>query len=438
MMPHIDASRHAPVALGAAPAPARPLRVALLGFGTVGQAVTRVLAERTDLRSRLRLTHVFNRNVARKQVAWVGDAVRWTDDIDEVFGAGPDVVVEVVGGVSPAGDWVRRAIAQRASVVTANKLLMAAQGRELLRLAAAHGGEIRFEASVAGGVPLINAVRQGLAGDVITGVAGILNGTCNYILSQIATAGTPFADALLEAQRLGYAEADPSSDIDGLDAAAKLSVLAGVAFNRHLRLGNVATASIACVDPIDFVYARRLRATIRQLSLVTRHNETLHASVGPALVPESSVFGRNDGVNNVIAVSGRYGGITTYSGAGAGGNATAVSIVSDLLAMSRAPAAERVGWRPARIGAAPPRAWYVRFVVRDRPGILAAITAALARHEINVDAVLQEPGYDKDRLPFVVTVERCSETDLRSALNEMPRADFASAPVVLPFLEEMT
>ena len=418
-------------------APARPLRVALLGFGTVGRSVAKILLDRTDVSDRLRLTHVFNRDIARKRVSWTPESVVWTDRVEDVFASRPDVVVEAIGGLGPAGDWVRRALVERVSVVTANKMLIAASGPELLHLAAVQRCGLRFEAAVAGGVPVIHAIRQGLAGDVITRVAGILNGTCNYVLSRMASGSVSMDDAVRDAIRLGYAEADPTSDVDGADAAAKLAVLSGVAFNRQLRTADVATASIRPVDGVDFRYARRLGRTIRQISAVEASEVGLHARVGPALVPQASRFGRNESANNIIVITGRYGGTTAYSGAGAGGDATAVAIVSDLLALSEGRSVHTPApWSIAAMADEPARPFYIRFVVSDRPGILADITAALARRQINVDAVLQEPGFPKDRLPFVVTVEPCREREVRCALNDVDHTDFRAAPLVLPVLFE--
>jgi homoserine dehydrogenase len=413
-----------------------PLKVALLGFGTVGASVARILVERPGLANRLQLTHVFNRSVSRKRADWVPGSVVWTDNFDEVLAGAPDVVVEVVGGVTPAREWVSQAIERGVSVVTANKMLLAAHGPELLRAASDAGVRLRFEAAVGGGVPLIHGVREGLAGDELTGVAGILNGTCNYILSRMSATGEAMDIVLADAQRLGYAEADPTADVDGFDAAAKLVVLAGIAFRRHLKMTDVPRRSIRSLSRADFQYATRLGCTIRQVSRVQASEGGFSGFVGPVLVPQSSSFGRNEGANNVVSVYGRYGGESSFSGAGAGGPATAVAVVSDLLALSQSgPQREAEEWLPADFVAPPPMPYYLRFIVKDRPGILASIAGALAGQDVNVDALLQEPGYPKDRLPFVVTVEPCAEAALLQALGELTEADWhAEPPLALPML----
>ena len=414
----------------------RPLRVALLGFGTVGASVARILVERPELANRLQLTHVFNRGVTRKRADWVPSPVVWTDSFDDVLSGRPDVVVEVVGGVTPAHEWVSKAIEQGASVVTANKMLLAAHGPELLKAAARKGVRLRFEAAVGGGVPLIHGVREGLAGDSLTGVAGILNGTCNYILSRMSATGEAMDIVLADAQRLGYAEADPTADVDGFDAAAKLVVLAGIAFHRHLRMPEVPRRSIRPLSAADFRYAARLGCTIRQVSRVQATDDGFYGSVGPALVPQGSSFGRNEGANNVVSIYGKYGGESSFSGAGAGGPATAVAVVSDLLALTQGGRQTEVEeWSPASFVAPPPLPYYLRFIVKDRPGILAAISTAMAKYDVNLDAVLQEPGYPKDRLPFVITVEPCEEAALQDALGELSDADWhAEPPLALPRL----
>jgi homoserine dehydrogenase len=416
-------------------ASARGTRVALLGFGTVGQSVARILCSGEV--PNVRLTHIFNRNITRKRVDWVPSSVCWTESADEVLQSDADIVVEVVGGLRPAYEWVRGALLAGKSVVTANKQLMAHHGPELLDLARSRGQEVRFEASVAGGIPVLRALQEGLAGDRLVEVRGILNGTCNYILSRMQAEPIPFADALAEAQRAGYAEADPSEDLDGADAAAKLAIIAAVGLRRPVRVTDIATRSIRPIEPVDFEYARELGCTIRQIARASAEdNGAVFAAVRPALVPLSSNFGRNEGSQNLVTVRGVFGGETSFSGSGAGGSPTAVAVVSDVLSVRRAaadpapPAAPTAFHTVAGDFVAP---HYVRFTVNDKPGILAAVTTAYARYGINIEGVLQLPRYRKDRLPFVTTLEECSESVLDRALADVAQSDYhVQPPLALP------
>ncbi len=415
-------------------------KIALVGFGTVGSSVARLLCARGDEHS-LRLTHVCNRRVAHKKVDWVSPNVVWTENIDEVLASDVDVVVELMGGLEPAHELVQRALQSGKSVVTANKQLMAHFGSELLKTARDNGQSLSFGACVAGGVPVLSGLRDGLSGDRLTKVRGILNGTCNYILTRIERAGTSFAEALGEAQQAGFAEADPTDDIDGLDAGAKLVILARVGLNVEIRPEQVVCRSIKEVRAIDFEYARELGCTIRQVSSAGMSEGKAHAVVEPSLVAKASPLARVSGSENLVVSTGEFGGDVAFSGHGAGGNPTAVAVVSDLLQ------AAQYGWtvsaRPYR-GTTIPHVLtsdlelpqYVRFVVRDRPGIIAAVAGVLSRYHINLDAVLQRPGYSKSELPFVVTLEPCKESRVQAALAEIDKFDFmVEAPVRMPILK---
>jgi homoserine dehydrogenase len=409
--------------------------VALLGFGTVGQSVARILCSGEV--PNVRLTHIFNRNIARKRVDWVPPSVCWTESADEILTSDADIVIEVVGGLRPAYEWVRGALMAGKSVVTANKQLMAHHGPELLDLARSRGREVRFEASVAGGIPVLRALQEGLAGDRLVEVRGILNGTCNYILSRMQAEPIAFADALAEAQRAGYAEADPSEDLDGADAAAKLAIIAAVGLRRPVRVTEIATRSIRPIEPVDFEYARELGCTIRQIARASAEdNGAVFAAVRPALVPLASNFGRNEGNQNLVTVRGVFGGETSFSGSGAGGSPTAVAVVSDVLSVRRAatepaPAAAPAAFHKVAGDFVAPH--YVRFTVNDKPGILAAVTTAYARYGINIEGVLQLPKYRKDRLPFVTTLEECSESVLDRALADVAQSDYhVQPPLALP------
>jgi homoserine dehydrogenase len=403
-------------------------KIAILGFGTVGSSVARILSEgRVD---GLKLSHVFNRNIQRKRALWAGQGVEWTESIEDVLASDAEFVVEAMGGVEPARQWVKTILESGRSVVTANKQLIARHGRELLAVARAHECQLLFGASVAGGVPVITALEHGLAGDELESVCGILNGTCNYILSKME-GGESFRLALEQAQRLGYAEADPTDDIAGYDTRAKLVILARVALRAEIALDEVACLPISCVDPVDFEYARELGCTIRQIGHAELEGDRCFAAVEPMLVPLSSPLARAQGCENVVLTQGKFGGSTALSGPGAGGNATAVAVISDLVTLSHAPANPKV--REARtlsVSSECTARYFLRFIVRDQPGIVAAIATALAKFEINVDAVFQKPGYDKSRLPFVVTVEPCSRARLESALAEIALNNFLVEPAL--------
>jgi homoserine dehydrogenase len=414
-------------------------RVALLGFGTVGSAVARLLYARRD-EHQLKLTHVCNRQVERKKAEWVEDDVLWTESIEDVLASDTDVVVELIGGIEPAYEWVRWALESGKSVVTANKQLIAHHGTELLQLARENGQHLEFGASVAGGVPVLSGLHKGLAGDRLLEVCGILNGTCNYILTRIERAGISFAEALVEAQKAGFAEADPTDDLEGYDARAKLAILASMGLNAQARPEQISCRAISQVTQVDFDYAHELKCTIRQVSRAELSDGKLLAAVGPALVAEDSPLASVTGSQNLVISRGEFGGDTIFSGYGAGGNPTAVAVVSDLLHLVRYRTAG-VG-DPDRPAAAEypvtdnfETAHYVRFVVKDRPGIVAALSGAFARHHMNIDALWQKSGYDKAALPFVITLERCPVSQLRAAMVEIGEYDFhVEAPVSFPIL----
>lgn len=418
-------------------------RVALIGFGTVGRAVAKILSENRN--SPLRLTHICNRNVERKKQPWVSSDVVWTDDVESVLQSEVDIVIELIGGLNPAEQIVRSALESGKSVVTANKQLIARHGSDLLQLARSKGCQIEFGASVAGGVPVLPALRTGLCGDRLHGIAGILNGTCNYILSRIENARIPFSEALEEAQARGYAEADASEDLDGGDARAKLAILALAGLHTQVAPESVRARTIRAVDAVDFDYAAELGCTIRQISRADLKDNTLFAEVGPCLVPTDSPFGRVQRNLNLVLTSGRYGGDMAFLGAGAGGDPTAVAVVSDLMFVAEHLAAGAAKGSAAnnvstvstpKISSDFETPWYLRFFVRDQPGIVARLAQIMAAHHLNIDSLLQKPGFDKASLPFVITLEPCRDSVLHPALQEMSGLDFSIRPCLcLPILK---
>lgn len=402
----------------------KTLKVAILGFGTVGSSVAKVLAAAKF--PGIELTHIYNRNIERKRTSaaakFVPKTAVWTEDINAVLGSKVDVVVELMGGLSPAEGWLRKALASGKSVVTANKQLIAYRGAALAKLASANGTQLVYGAAVAGGVPVLPGLAQGLGGDQVKRISGIVNGTCNYILTRMET-GADYATVLADAQALGYAESDPSADVDGYDARAKLCILSRIALHAELDPDSVATQSISEIDAIDFAYAKELNCTIRQVSSAQLEGTLVHARVAPMLVPISSPMAWSHGTQNMVIASGRFGGDTVFSGHGAGGEPTAVAVVSDLLAVAQGSHAVTLPVRKRVVTGEFMASHYLRFIVDDKPGIVSAISGALAKVGANIDSLLQRPGYPKHRLPFVVTTEPCLTSTITKALASIGKMD---------------
>ena len=374
----------------------------------------------------LELTHIFNRNVARKRTSdaakSVPASVVWTENFDDILNSRADIVVELMGGLDPAEKWLRKCFAAGKSVVTANKQLIAYRGAGLSKLAEKHGVQLMHGAAVAGGVPVIAGMLQGLSGDQITRISGIVNGTCNFILSKMET-GASYAAVLADAQGLGYAEADPSADVDGFDARAKLCILSRIAMHAELDPDSVATQTISTVEAVDFAYAKELNCTIRQVSRAQMDGKVMHARVAPMLVPLASPIAWSHGTQNMVVTSGKFGGDVVFSGHGAGGEPTAVAVVSDVLAVAQHSVAVQLPVRRRHVTGEFLAPHYLRFVVDDKPGIVAGIAGALAKVGANIDSLLQHPGHPKHRLPFVVTTEPCLTSTIEKAVAAMAKMD---------------
>jgi homoserine dehydrogenase len=383
----------------------------------VGSSVARLLAELKL--PRIELTHIFNRSVARKRTSeaaqYVPSSVVWTENFDDIINSRAQIVVELMGGLDPAQKWLSKCLTAGKSVVTANKQLIAYRGTKLAKLAAANKVQLVHGAAVAGGVPVIPGILQGLSGDQITRISGIVNGTCNFILSKMES-GASYASVLADAQALGYAEANPSADVDGFDARAKLCILSRVAMRCELDPDSVATQTISTVEAIDFAYAKELNCTIRQVSRaqLDEKSKLVHARVAPMLVPLTSPIAWSHGTQNMVVTSGRFGGDVVFSGHGAGGEPTAVAVVSDILAVAQHSVAVELPVRRREVTGEFLAPHYLRFIVDDRPGIVASIAGELAKVGANIDSVLQHPGHPKHRLPFVITTEPC----LTSTMNQ--------------------
>jgi homoserine dehydrogenase len=381
--------------------------VAILGFGTVGRSVAKILSQRAP--ADLRLSYVFNRNVARKREEWVPSDTQWTEDFERVLGPDTDVIVELIGGMRPAQDFIRLALLAGKSVVTANKQVIAQVGPQLSALAAMHKCHLAFGAAVAGGVPVISSLEDGLAGDELRRIYGVLNGTCNFILTRIESSGISFSAALAEAQKRGYAEADPQQDIDGSDACAKLAILARVGFHADVSATRMFRRSICPVEAIDFQCARQLGYTIRQISRAELKNNSLLAAVEPALVRVSSPFASTEGAENVVVTSGAFGGETVFKGEGAGGDPTAVAVVSDILRIAQGTSNARIACGAAqqthyRLSSDFSTRHYVRAPVRHAGRIKHLFGTVLKHSEATLESIIDDPLHSTPRPAFAFTL----------------------------------
>ncbi len=431
----------------------RTVRVGVIGLGTVGTGTVKVLLEHQRevtrrLGCQLELKALCSRSIHQRDLSWLNKEVELTTDWKRVVeDPGIDIVVELVGGLSTGRAIARAAIRAHKHLVTANKQLVAEHGMELVERSRAQGVSLGIEACVAGGTPIIHAIREGLAGEHFDAVYGVLNGTTNYILTEMEHRGCGYGEALAEAQRKGYAEPDPSFDVEGYDARYKIAILAMVCFGQPVAVEKIAVEGITRIEPVDFAYAHRLEHTIRLLAVARRKSGgQLEIFVRPMMTPHAAQLAKVTGPLNSIMLVGNKGGNTVITGRGAGGEPTGVAVLSDVVQIARAivsggAMATPLGysdWHPANIAPDGENqvATYLRLVVRDRPGILARAAAILARYRINIDSVLQEPAHSKEKLPFVMTLEPTPETNVRRAVAEMRRLPFmAEAPLLLPFAQ---
>ncbi len=422
----------------------------IVGLGNVGMGTLAILAENAEqialkLGFQLNVTAVCSRNPDLKKLPKQLDGIKRTADWREIV-TDPDIhiVAELIGGTVAAREIVDAAIVNGKSIVTANKELMAICGAEIWERAIRARVNIAMEASVCGGIPIHAVLREVISGDRVAALYGILNGTSNYILTEIEKRGSAFDAVLAEAQRLGYAEADPTADIDGLDARSKLAILAALAFGEKITPRDIYTEGIRRITPVDFQYAHQLQHTIRLLCSARQTSDGLILAVRPSLVPRSTILANVQGAYNAVWVLGQYGQDTFYYGRGAGPLPTGVAVVSDLMRVAReirSGSPERVSpFAHDRLGEYKPiavtsqtAAYYLRFRVEDRPGIIARIAAALASRHIGIDAVLQIPAENWRDLPFVVTVEPTTEQAIRDAIAEIATHDYiVEPPLAMP------
>ena len=434
----------------------KPIRVGLLGLGTVGGGTVEVLRRNREEIARragreIVVAMASARDLAKPRpvdlagIDLVADAARVVADPDI------DIVVELIGGETRARELVMAAIAGGKHVVTANKALLAKHGNEIFAAAHAKGVMVAFEAAVAGGIPIIKAIREGLTANRIEYLMGIINGTCNYILSEMRDKALPFDVVLAEAQRLGYAEADPSFDIDGIDAAHKLTILSAIAFGIPMQFDKAYTEGIGRLTAADIKYAEGLGYRIKLLGIARRAANGIELRVHPTLVPARRILANVEGVMNAVLVKGDAVGHTLFYGRGAGAEATASAVVADLVDVTRMATADpehrvpHLAFQPDRLSDAPilpmeevETAYYLRLRALDRPGVLADVTRICADRAISIDAIFQkEAGEGEEQVDVVILTHVARERDVNAAIRAIEALPTIPVPVVRIRLEEL-
>lgn len=418
----------------------KPVKIGICGLGTVGSGTFNVLTRNIAEISARAGTEIIIEQVGarRDNPACDTSNVNVTREIfDVVRNPEVDIVVELIGGTGLAKELVEEAIANGKHVVTANKALIAEFGNELFAKAEANNVSIAYEAAVAGGIPIIKALREGLSANKIEWLAGIINGTGNFILTEMRDKGRDFADVLKEAQELGYAEADPTFDVEGIDAAHKLVILASIAFGMPLQFEGVFTEGISAIEPQDVTYANELGYRIKHLGIASRSEDGVSLRVHPTLIPEKRLIANVDGVMNAVLVKGDAVGPTLYYGAGAGAEPTASAVVADIVDLARELGAEaqpnqaHLGFSAASLQDYPilpmsevTTAYYLRMTAEDRPGVLSQIAQIMSDNGLSIEAVIQrEPSEDKPEASIIMLTNRVQEKQLSAAINSIEALD---------------
>jgi homoserine dehydrogenase len=436
----------------------KPLQVGLLGIGTVGAGTFTVLRRNEEEITRragrpIRITWIAERaiDLAREKTRG-SPGVNLTNDAKVVL-ANPDIdiVIELIGGLEPARTLVLEAIAHGKHVVTANKALLARHGNEIFAAAHAKGVMVAFEGAVAGGIPIIKALREGLTANRIEWIAGIINGTSNFILSEMRATGRPFADVLAEAQKRGYAEADPTYDIEGIDAAHKLAIMSAIAFGVPMQFDKVYTEGISKLGQEDIRYAEELGYRIKLLGITRRAKTGIELRVHPTLIPTRNLIANVEGVMNAVLVKGDAVGPTLYYGAGAGAEPTASAVIADLVDVTRMHTADpehrvpHLAFQPDQLTDVPflpigevVTSYYLRMRVDDKPGVLADITRILADREISIDAMIQkEPSEGEYQTDIIMLTHKTVEKNIDDAIAAIEALPTVRGKIVRIRLEEL-
>jgi homoserine dehydrogenase len=434
----------------------KPINVGLLGIGTVGGGTFTVLKRNEEEITRragrpIRITAVADKNLELAK-SIVGSGVRLTDDAFSIV-TDPeiDIVVELIGGYGVAKELVLKAIENGKHVVTANKALLAVHGNEIFAAAQKKGVMVAFEAAVAGGIPIIKALREGLSANRIQWIAGIINGTTNFILSEMRDKGLPFAEVLKEAQRLGYAEADPTFDIEGVDAAHKATLMASIAFGVPVQFDKAYVEGITKLEAADIKYAEQLGYRIKLLGIARRREQGIELRVHPTLIPEKRLIANVEGAMNAVLVQGDAVGATLYYGKGAGAEPTASAVIADLVDVTRLHTADpehrvpHLAFQPDQITELPvlpiaevETSYYLRLRVLDRPGVLADITRILADQTISIDAMLQrEPEEGESQTDIIILTHLTIEKNMDTAIAKIENLDSVTGKVIRLRLENL-
>lgn len=432
------------------------LNVGILGLGTVGGGTYKVLTRNAAEITRrcgvtIQVVQVADRNIEHAKASVAANVAVTNDAFAVVNNPDVDVVVELIGGYTLSRDLVLQAIANKKHVVTANKALIALHGNEIFAAARANGVIVAYEAAVAGGIPIIKALREGLAANKIEWVAGIINGTTNFILTEMREKGLDFADVLGEAQRLGYAEADPTFDVEGIDAAHKLTIMSAIAFGMPMKFNEAYTEGITKLQQVDIRYAEELGYRVKLLGITKRTAKGVELRVHPTLIPEKRLVANVNGAMNAVVVKGDAVGPTLYYGAGAGSEPTASAVVADLVDVARlkdASSEQRVpylAFQPEQVEDLPilpieevQSAYYLRLRASDKPGVLADVTKILGDRDISIDAMLQkEPDDNETEADIVILTHITVEKNMNAAIAAIEALDAINGKVVRIRMEEL-
>lgn len=420
----------------------KTINIGIIGLGTVGSSVVELLlANRDVIAARSGANIVIKKGVA-KDISKLKSTIPLSQNIDDVLEDEEiDVVIELMGGIEQAYNVAKTALQNNKSVITANKAMLAYHRYDLMQIA--NGSEICFEASVAGGIPIIKALRDGLSANHILSIRGILNGTCNYILSKMTSDNISFETALKEAQDLGYAEANPQLDIDGLDAAHKLVILSSIAFGIDTKPENILIEGISGISQDDIFFANEFGYTIKLLAIAKRVEQEVEIRVHLAMINNNEMISKVNGVMNGISVIGDRVGETMYYGAGAGGSATASAVVGDLIEIARSKSSPMLGFKkPLESGLTLKNIdsiesrYYLRLKVADKAGTLAKITTILGEHNISIKMLIQRESPDKKEATLLLSTHKSNELDMRKAIESLCKLDVVSQKPFMIRIEE--